>query len=332
MDTRAELKKGNCLRLMRRMESASVDSIVTDPPYGMDFIDQSWDKEIPPMRYWKEALRVAKPGAHMLAACNPCLYHRLATEIENAGWEIRTFIIWAYGTGTPKGVNIGVGIDEKLGNERKVTGYKGRESYFFDRLKNSGKAHKVTEYDDDSYAITEPVSEEGKKWEGWYTQLKPCIEAWVLARKPLDGTAVENVMKYGTGALNVQACRVFGIDGEERFPSNITHDGVLRDSDLAVGEASRFFYCAKASLHDRNEGLNGRNNTHPTVKPTRLMKYLCRLITPPGGVILDPFMGSGSTGKGALLEGFRFIGFEKEPENFEIAKKRIQHSQRKAEQ
>jgi hypothetical protein len=184
-------------------------------------------------------------------------------------------------------------------------------------------------------AITAPATPAARQWAGWGTALKPALEPITVARKPLIGTVAENLLEHGTGALNVEGCRVGG-----RWPANLIHDG----SEEVVGllnDAARFFYCAKASAKDRDEGVAGvaggmsgrrdgsmgsitmRKNTHPTVKPTDLMRYLCRLVTPPSGTVLDPFAGSGSTGKAAALEGFRFIGIEREAEYVEIARARI---------
>jgi hypothetical protein len=199
-----------------------------------------------------------------------------------------------------------------------------------------------------SIDITIAATPEAKQWEGWGTALKPALEPITVARKPLIGTVAENVLQHGTGAINVDGCRVgtdggtkhndgekgttkncygnglfveFGkpVIGLGRWPANFIHDGSEEVTDL-LGSAARFFYCAKASKRDRDEG-----NHHPTVKPTDLMRYLCRLVTPPDGLVLDPFMGSGSTGKAAVLEGFRFIGIEREAEYVAIAQARINH-------
>jgi hypothetical protein len=196
--------------------------------------------------------------------------------------------------------------------------------------------------------ITNPATPEAKQWQGWGTALKPALEPITVARKPLIGTVAENVLQHGTGAINVDGCRVgteeiidfkrkenaitasgwkdvnrnpYEQHSQGRWPANFIHDGSEEVTDL-LGSAARFFYCAKASKRDRDEG-----NHHPTVKPTDLMRYLCRLVTPPDGTVLDPFMGSGSTGKAAVLEGFRFIGIEREEEYCEIAKARIKHAQ-----
>lgn len=408
-----DLREGDCREVLRELDDNSVDSVVTDPPYGLEFMGKDWDapwktdrrqtfdgtlndqRENPYgrskvrngtgasygadariMRFFQEwceswaveCLRVLKPGGHLLAFGGSRTYHRLASAVEDAGFEIRDQIMWIYGSGFPKSSN---------------------------------------QTDD---------------WEGWGTALKPAHEPIVVARKPLVGTVPANLAKYGVGALNIDGCRV-GTERREykggmgrfnetaqsqgfrpyvngvpsqseetfvaegRWPANIIHDG--SDEVLAAfptttsgamkrevpfyegegvttflrgrsgpsnqhgdsGSAARFFYCAKTSKADRDDGLTGeetsivtfatangtsgkpssisegRNtsykNTHPTVKPTTLMQYLVRLVTPPGGVVLDPFMGSGSTGRGAVLEGFSFIGIEMDAVYYDIADARI---------
>lgn len=200
--------------------------------------------------------------------------------------------------------------------------------------------------DSSTFNITAPATPAARQWQGWGTALKPALEPITVARKPLIGTVAENVLTWGTGGVNVDASRVCGEKG--RWPANLIHDGSEEATEL-LGGAQRFFYCAKASKRDRDEGCEGmeakagdtwgegighasgsdvqRRNHHPTVKPTDLMRYLCRLVTPPEGTVLDPFMGSGSTGKAAVLEGFNFIGIEREPEYLEIARARITHAQ-----
>lgn len=379
---------GDCLEVMRTLEAGSFDSIVTDPPYGLGFMGKGWDHAVPGEPYWREALRVAKPGAYLAAFGGTRTFHRMACAIEDAGWELRDTLMWVYGSGFPKSRNIGG---------------------------------------------------------GWGTALKPAWEPIVLARKPLSGTVAANVERWGTGALNIDGCRVEGPkgectrgaggqngrygpigaqgfiadDGRGRWPANLVHDGsdeVLAEFPDAPGQqgdltgnertrpaknaygdmgaprefkarrdgeasaarrytqqggtnfaplpgmrreatsAARFFYCAKASRADRNDGCDafaerptaasefrpnhttkaaeghsglpyGRwrpvKNNHPTVKPTDLMRWLCRLVTPTGGLVLDPFAGSGSTGRGAIAEGFRFVGIELDPDYARIAVARI---------
>ena len=368
-----QLLHGDCLDKLKEMDDNSVDAIVTDPPYGLSFMSKKWDYDVPSVEVWRECLRVLKHGGHLLAFAGSRTYHRLVVNVEDAGFEIRDQIMWVYGSGFPKSHNIG---------------------------------HKAEE------------------WVGWGSALKPAHEPIVVARKPLIGTIVENVLEHGTGGLNIDGCRIgageeiiqgggngkanhggrFGAEtnGERpivqphnkgRFPANFIHDGsdevvslfpesnggaFPKKSNVATGRhyeggwgnvnnevrtemgdgsAARFFYCAKASKAERNAGLDhhpskksqhnsggiGREisvekrlqegeenaammkNIHPTVKPVDLMKYLCRLITPSNGIVLDPFMGSGTTGIAATTQGFGFIGIERDEEYIPIARDRIKH-------
>jgi site-specific DNA-methyltransferase (adenine-specific) len=413
---------GDCREVMATLDAESVDAIVSDPPYGLSFMGKGWDHGVPGVEFWAEALRVAKPGAHLLAFGGTRTYHRLACAIEDAGWEIRDCVMWVYGSGFPKSHDVSKAIDKAAGAERtEVVGVRHRNVKPFDDT--AGWNTNSTTGD---HAYTAPATDAARQWSGWGTALKPAWEPIIVARKPLVGTVAENVLTHGTGAINVDGCRVHGgvrpliestaslppknalgdsLNGSRcagttslgRWPANLIHDGSEevvglfpeRDGgcfpgrtakapkfngttfnggrqyqggvDAAPrqmadsGSAARFFYCAKASKVDRDEGCEGleaihrangnkwtdqdyrvangerppsaesgpRRNHHPTVKPTALMRYLCRLVTPPGGVVLDPFTGSGSTGKGAVLEGFRFIGIEREAEYVEIARARI---------
>lgn len=371
------LHQGDCLEVLRTMPDNGVDAIVTDPPYGLSFMGKKWDYDVPAVEVWREALRILKPGGYLVSFGGTRTFHRLACRIEDAGFLLHPMLGWIFGSGFPKAT----------------------------RVDHPG-------------------------WEGWrygLQSLKPAFEPIALAQKPFsEDTGTANILRWGTGALNIDGCRVAptgesrarldeasqyrryannggtnfaatpgvrGGDPSGRWPANLIHDGsedVLAifpntpgqlakastsDTQRAgqnaygamargsngqeprgdAGSAARFFYCAKASKRDRDEGLesheakmmgfsNGaqlheegydkgqgiglnrvvaRKNNHPTVKPTDLMRYLCRLVTPPGGTVLDPFMGSGSTGKAAMLEGFRFIGCELSPEYLEIAEARI---------
>jgi DNA modification methylase len=422
-----DLHLGDCLDTLRGMPDNSIDSIVTDPPYGLSFMGKRWDYDVPSVEIWAECLRVLKPGGHLLAFAGTRTQHRMAVRIEDAGFEIRDMIAWVYGSGFPKSMDVSKAIDKAAGAKRDVVSASENVRPNSDR--GNGLAH--GEYGNE-WSITAPATEAARQWQGWGTTLKPALEPITVARKPLAGTVAENVLAHGTGALNIDGCRVGWPDGKVpeigtpawggptkkltavpgqegetveraephragRWPANLIHDGsdevvagfpdsngsgparrlnrsagnragdwgmnakeaddaALRDA--GTGSAARFFYCAKASKRDRDEGLehmeavhrpNGnkwtdqdyrvtrgerpasaesgpRKNTHPTVKPTDLMRYLCRLVTPPGGVVLDPFMGSGSTGKAAMLEGFRFIGCEMSPEYLAIANARITHA------
>lgn len=356
---------------MKRLadEDVRVDSIVTDPPYELGFMGKSWDSTgiAFQTKTWELAYNLLKPGGHLLAFSGSRTYHRMAVAIEDAGFEIRDQIMWLYGSGFPKSRNIGNGLG---------------------------------------------------------TALKPAHEPIVMARKPVEGTIVENVSKHGTGGINIDECRIESSDNpmkwesprggiwktdsdakaelteneKGRFPANVIHDGSDEVLDLLPytksgkmaqhikggqfntygkhyprwtetigdeGSAARFFYCAKTSRSERNQGLDDleekttssmsgrrdphemqdskidndvtsrfvtkRKNIHPTVKPLDLMRYLCRLVTPKGGIVLDPFMGSGSTGMAAKDEDLWFIGIEKEEEYFEICKRRIESTNPLAE-
>jgi DNA modification methylase len=412
---------GDCREVMATLDAESVDSVVCDPPYGLSFMGKGWDHGVPGVEFWTEALRVAKPGAHLLAFGGTRTYHRLACAIEDAGWEIRDCVMWVYGSGFPKSHDVSKAIDKAAGAEREVVGSKlGQPGYSLTDGKGGlyGGGFGANGTGEGECAITAPATDAARQWSGWGTALKPAWEPIIVARKPLAGTVAENVLAYGTGGINVDGCRVgiasgdqkseggrklarhqetsgFGggwkskttnlDDGLGRWPANLIHDGseevvglfpqangnsnkqlLSREggtknafagfpggrSDTGMGRAdsgsaARFFYCAKASKADRDAGCEGlplrkegtwggeeddlsdgkkihpSRNHHPTVKPTALMRYLCRLVTPPGGVVLDPFTGSGSTGKAAVLEGFRFIGIEREAQYVEIARARI---------
>lgn len=349
---RMQIHNANCLDAMRGMESNSIDSIVTDPPYGWRFMGKKWDYDVPSLDVWKEALRVAKPGAHLLCFGGSRTYHRMACAIEDAGWEIRDCIMWVYGSGFPKSMDVSKAIDKKFGVERTdVVGYKNQSDMRGGALMETQGKPRL------NIPITAPASDEAKKWEGWGTCLKPAFEPIIVARKPLDGTVVDSVLKWGTGAINIDGCRVpteeditnhsrseeagksKGIYGSShaqdthkthgqalgRFPANLVHDG--SEEVLACfpdaggsdkGSAARFFYCAKASRSERGEG-----NGHPTVKPLALMRWLITLVAPPNAVVLDPYMGSGTTGVAALQLGRKFVGIERDSEYFRIAKARM---------
>jgi site-specific DNA-methyltransferase (adenine-specific) len=404
-------------------------------------MNKSWDKSgiANNIEVWKQAYRVLKPGGHMLAFSGTRTYHRMVCAIEDAGFEIRDQLAWIYGSGFPKSQNVGKMIDKKAGAKRKIVGNlsgggaysKGSSNLGIGQLVKSADGNhkdgrKTTPTRGEYFGkITEPATQDAKKWDGWGTALKPAQEPIVLARKPLgESTVAKNIVKYGTGAINIDECRIstdkddiptaghrtatFGtqqtISGGDgsggweaskkgRWPANIIHDGseevmkLFPDTGKATGKivhqsrkrkgfmlsgsednvqkanspdnygdggsAARFFYCAKANKNDRDEGLDDfedkyvkkhiiqnegrkdagkmetsfpRKNNHPTVKPTELMKYLIKLITPKHGVVLDPFMGSGSTGKAAMLLGNKFIGIDMTKEYIPIAENRISHA------
>jgi len=386
---------GDSLVELKNLPENSVDSIVTDPPYGLSFMGKKWDYDVPSVELWVEAMRVLKPGGHLLSFAGSRTYHRMAVNIEDAGFEIRDQIMWVYGSGFPKSHNIGKAVDKLQGNvaeelptEPMITGTevgaisKNRRCSICKKAISSGNPCQC----DREYKAN-------NDWKGWGTALKPAHEPIVVARKPLsESTITKNVLEHGTGGINIDECRVetdevitnhsrgsesaiskgkYGDSAEQethqakgqqqgRFPANLIHDGSDEVVDCFPEDSQRFFYCPKASKKDRNEGLEdfglgqstgggGMNNTeddvcgkygsikvkaqnfHPTVKPTALMQYLVRLVTPKGGTVLDPFMGSGSTGKACVLEGFDFIGIDLDPEYCKIAEARIKHAQAEKE-
>jgi len=407
-----DLRNGDCVEIMRSLPANSVDSIVTDPPYELGFMGKSWDSTgiAYSVKMWDEALRVLKPGGHLLAFSGSRTYHRMACAIEDAGFEIRDQIMWVYGSGFPKSMDVSKAIDKQSNVHVEVIA--------------TGKSGKTAIWNEQggmgNFNITAPTTDKAKQWAGWGTALKPAHEPIVLARKPLIGTVATNVIIHGTGALNIDGSRVGteilvnqpggipnganhfvnsskelnrdrpAITVQGRWPANFIHDGsdevvelfpetkpskanprnnsdfksVSKGKETAHttlghndngGSAARFFYCAKASKKDRNEGLDGfaekrpdersetgmgtftekgvakQSNHHPTVKPIDLMRYLVKLVTPPNGTVLDPFMGSGSTGKAAVLEHFSFIGIDQSADYLEIATARIKHAQEQIE-
>jgi DNA modification methylase len=409
------LHHGDCRDVMATMDAESIDAIVCDPPYGLSFMGKSWDHDVPGVEFWREAIRVAKPGAHLLAFGGTRTFHRLACAIEDAGWEIRDTIMWVHGSGFPKSLDVSKAIDKvngESGRLLKFTGWMRTTGLTARRINEATGTFMGTHYltdktqpsiptpdlwrklrplcgdvpawvdelverieaerevvgqqrvpqfvwapgQDNDYStttidITAPATLAARQWQGWGTALKPAMEPVIVARKPLCGSIADNVLRYGTGGINVDGTRIphgddvdlsqvqrqgaqlaIYVEGakpgdviakykpRDRWPSNLIHDGSDEVFDL-LGDASRFFYCAKPGKKDRDDGVE--NNDHPTVKPTELMRYLVRLVTPPGGVVLDPFCGSGSTGRGAILEGKLFIGIDLDEDYLEIARRRI---------
>jgi len=425
-----KLLHGNNLDLLRAMPDNSVHAIVCDPPYGLGkepdalamlrdwietghhdvksksgFMGKTWDNFVPQPVQWRECYRVLKPGGHLLSFAGTRTQDLVALGLRLAGFEIRDLVMWCYGSGFPKSLDVGKALDKMAGAEREVVGPSKRHVSGKPEQRTSGLHGSSTFQESVGMGAfeTAPATEAAKQWDGWGTALKPALEPITLARKPLEGTVAANVLKWHTGALNVDGCRVegekplrentAGVEGmfgmgsrvavgtssEGRWPANLIHDGSDEVTGLfpetknggsnarakAVegmfgkrlppeggskhagdsGSAARFFYAAKVSAKERNEGLehlpdhdwqgdgaavperenrpfNPSKNHHPTVKPIALMRYLCRLITPPGGAVLDPWMGSGSTGKAAALEGFDFIGMEQDADYFRIAQAR----------
>lgn len=343
-----EVVTGDSLEYLRTLPDCSLDACVTDPPYGLAFMAKKWDYDVPSTELWAEVYRVLKPGAHLLAFAGTRTQHRMAVRIEDAQFEIRDLICWVYGSGFPKNLNVSLKIDELHGAEPLDLGV---SPNWRETKRHNGQSMNPVP---NEARITAPATPDAQRWQGWGTALKPALEPITVARKPFRQTVARNVLEHGTGAINVDGCLVPG--GKGRWPANLIHDGSDEVTRLFPGDdgedAARFFYCPKASKADRDHGLDampiragherceraegsagstnpragGRSqarNMHPTVKPTELMRYLCRLVTPPGGRVLDPFTGSGSTGRGAVLEGFDFLGIELDPEHAETARLRI---------
>tara|TARA_Y100001937_G_scaffold93612_1_gene126789 strand:+ start:260 stop:1231 length:972 start_codon:yes stop_codon:yes gene_type:complete len=309
----ATLYCADCKDVLPLLED--IDSCVTDPPYGLSFMGKRWDYDVPSVDIWKQVHDVLKPGSHLLSFFGSRTYHRGTIPIEDSGFEIRDQLMWLYGSGFPKSLNIGKAVDKLQGNERQIVGK--RKAH--DIRGGAMMEATVSELKKEKSQIDIEITKGNSEWEGWGTALKPAHEPIVMARKPLAGTVAQTVLDHSTGGINIDECRVGNEQG--RYPANVMHDGSEEMQDIFEDKA-RYFYCAKASKKDRDEG-----NEHPTVKPTELMRYLCRLVTPQGGIVLDPFMGSGSTGKAAVMSGFKFVGIEMDEEYFEIACTRIKKAQ-----
>lgn len=383
---------GDCLEILPTLEASSVDTIITDPPYGLEFMGKDWDKGVPGEAYWRECLRVAKPGALLLAFGGTRTFHRLACAIEDAGWELRDTMMWLYGSGFPKSLDISKAIDKEAGAERADLG---TSPNWRESKRDREKDGRMEVRGENAGRLTAPATEAAKTWDGYGTALKPAWEPIVVAMKPCEGTFAQNAQAWGVAGFHIDGGRIgteddlsggvmsgstaeawdrpYKHDGETkervraewtqppgRFPANLLLDeeaaaaldeqsgtlttgakkaGTMRaaqdepgsvcygtyggpaftkDEPMNSGGGSRFFYTAKASSKDRVEG-----NTHPTVKPLALMRYLCRITRPPhGGTVLDPFMGSGSTLLAAQEEGRKAIGIELDHRWCQVAKKR----------
>lgn len=400
---------GDCLNVLSTFPDNCIDSCVTDPPYGLSkepdirevltkwlngedyehrgggFMGKTWDSFVPGPSVWREVYRVLKPGGHALVFAGTRTQDLMTISLRLAGFEVRDVIEWLYFSGFPKSMDVSKAFDKRAGAEREVVG-KGK---YFNRQPNglascnvTGFSSEIGERHGSNGYVTAPATELARKWDGWGTALKPAHEPIILARKPLDGTVADNVERWGTGAINVDGCRIDYADDQDRKQNteglsrflgtsggwkNTSINGVTPSGKSIKGrfpancvttEPDAFFskyfnvtppeLCKKASKRDRNSdwrgeeitlesrragALQGRNdgslgkvtynrNTHPTVKPVDLMAWLVRLVTPPGGVVLDPFAGSGSTLVAARREGFGFIGIEREAEYLEIARAR----------
>lgn len=437
-DEHVTLWHGDCLDVLQNLPAGSVDAVVTDPPYGLEFMGRKWDGDAGfleslsatgrgarvaterageltergsghstsagpylaarvagrPFQDWchawaTECLRVLKPGGHLLAFGGTRTWHRLACAIEDAGFEIRDSIAWLYGSGFPKSLDVSKAIDKAAGVEREVV----PNPRAAQQTASKGRGETIHVEGGDFRHLTHitpnPATDTAQQWQGWGSAMKPAFEPVVVARKPLIGTIAQNVLTYGTGALNIDACRINpgeavpggggfkggaasrhegwtrpshagGYSTENhnlgRWPTNVVLDdtqadeldgqsgvstsrvGKPRGSDAGdgwgmtatgaeyadAGGASRFFptfrYEAKASRSERPR-VNG--TAHPTVKPIDLMRWLVRLVTPPGGTVLEPFAGSGTTVEACIIEGFRCIAIERETDYLPLIEQRI---------
>jgi DNA modification methylase len=379
---------------LKTLADNSVDAIVTDPPYGIDFLGKSWDANTGALETYQECLRVLKPGGHILAFSAARTYHHLAVTLEQAGFEIRDQIMWIYSSGFPKSQDIGKSIDRaakkvtaKIGNTKKTQKvvHNSPPQLLCPTCNKDANARYDCEQGQECGMVYKAQTPEAEQWLGWGTALKPAHEPIALARKPLhkSNSIARNCQQWGTGALNIDATRVptdelkpskmgaisnainaeknvnEGLDSSQdtdwfpneagRFPSNVI--GEILQSDY-----QKYFYCPKVSRKERHIGFEDPGpmfqgsrvdiyqpnkdspdiqitsaekkdvpqNNHPTVKPVALMEYLIKLITPPGGTVLDPFNGSGSTGMAAVGLGFDYIGCELDPAYVEISLKRIE--------
>lgn len=396
-DNNYSLYEGSMLDMLEAIEPNSIDAIITDPPYELNFMGKGWDNAGVSFQKetWEKCLKALKPGGYLLAFGGSRTYHRIACAIEDAGFDIRDCVMWLYGSGFPKSMNISKGIEarQKYGKANTVAKRQieqdGNGKEYTVVQTNNGAMGEKKEFTRKEYT---PTDETAKEWEGWGTCLKPAYEPIIVARKPFKGSLVDNVLENGVGGLNIDECRVGTGTGKEkpeyrpnnkntvygkgmgggswentngRFPANVIHDGSEEvcagmpytkggdskelgnygfcfdqgersDKPMAhgysdQGSASRYFYSAKASKRDRDEGVELHNN-HPTVKPTSLMQYLVRLVAPKGATILDPFMGSGSTGKAVMYENkdrgvdYKFVGIELTEEYLPIAEARIRYA------
>ena len=318
-------------------------------PKGSGFMGKAWDAWVPPPELWREVLRVLKPGGHALVFAGSRTQDLMGMSLRLAGFEMRDVIQWLYGSGFPKSHDVSKALDKMAGAEREVIRTETRFNEPSGIVAVEGERVLIER------KITAPSTPQAKQWDGWGTALKPAYEPALLVRKPLSGTVAQNTLDHGCGGLNIDGCRIdtdeqlgrasggwqkegyiggesgkfntIGIAKEGgRWPSNIILDEQASEQLEQQAGASRFFYTAKPSTSERHAGIRAegeRANVHPTVKPIDLMRYLIRLITPPYGTVLDPFMGSGSTGCAAALEGVSFIGIEREPEYFAIAQQRV---------
>lgn len=377
----------DCTEWLSKLPDASIDACVTDPPYELDFMSKAWDRTGISFKpeIWAEVCRVLKPGGHILAFGGTRTYHRIACAIEDGGFDIRDCLSWLYGSGFPKSLNVSLAIDKALGVESTITGSRVLTGNAGVDTKTKGGTYTAGKSVSENVEVPTKVatSPEGQRWAGWQTALKPAWEPIILGRKPLAGTVARNVLEHGTGAINIDACRVGDSGGCKHSPTSGlsgSADGTLNNAwsptipglgrhpanvildpeaaahlDEQAPGVSRYFYSPKASTREREAGLDhfhkasageltgraegsaglnnpragagrtskGRANRHPTVKPIALMRYLIKLVVPPDGIVIDPFVGSGTTAIAAAMEGVKFGGCELDTDYVEIARARV---------
>jgi DNA modification methylase len=378
------LHNGDNLAYLKTIPDNYFDSIITDPPYGIEFLGKDWDKHTGTLETWKECLRVLKPGGYLLAFSAARTYHQLASNIELAGFEIRDQLMWLYSSGFPKAQDIGKAIDKRAGNANNLTRHDSdkKDNNGLDlgsgvrcpACKKDSTARYTCDKGNDCGMVFKPVTDEGKQWNGWKTALKPAHEPIVMARKPFKGSTIDNVLKNGLGAMNIDGSRLgppIAYQNQSLFSNNAAFEtpGIEVDQfsewtevsgrypSNVIGEVAegyqKYFYCPKVSRKERHIGFDvgterlcgpggddfvqiqdhqrsnaNTGNNHPTVKPVALMEYLIKLVTPPSTPtlqrkVLDPFMGSGSTGMAATKLGHHFTGCELDPKYVAISKTRI---------
>lgn len=373
---------GDSAEVLRQYPDAFFDSVVCDPPYRLSkepdivevltkwiagepydhghggFMGKAWDSFVPHPDVWKEVFRVLKPGGHALVFAGTRTQDLMTIALRLGGFEIRDVIEWLYFSGFPKSMDVGKAFDKRAGAEREVIA----EGPTVKRMIPGATQDKTGSWIKDSgrtftHTITAPATDLARKWDGWGTALKPAHEPIIVARKPLAGTVAETVEKYGTGAINIDGCRIgraagdrteYGVSGDEGNPHANTY-GKRERVAYVPDDAGRFpanaittdedaFYSPyfnispanlskKATKKDRNACVDGTQspvpNTHPTVKPIELMRWLIRLVTPPGGTVLDPFAGSGTTAVAAARDGFGYVAIDLAPEHVDIINARL---------